>query len=125
MLVSDRHQKVDEIEGRLLQLRRWTVEHHRSHTNRLSSLLQAYKPGQMIVRRRAEIAGVQTRLENAAKNQLERARQRLLSLQRSTDFLGPQQTLERGYSITRKPTEKIQQRSDDVKTANYILTKLA
>ena len=35
MLVFDRQQKVDQIEGRLLQLLRWTVEHHRNHTNRL------------------------------------------------------------------------------------------
>jgi exodeoxyribonuclease VII large subunit len=125
MLVFDRQQKVDQIEGRLLQLLRWTVEHHRNHTNRLSSLLQAYKPGQVIVRRRAEIAGVQTRLENAAKNQLERARQRLLSLERSTALLGPQQTLERGYSITRKTTGEIVQRSDDVKIGDEILTRLA
>jgi exodeoxyribonuclease VII large subunit len=125
MLVLDRQQKVDQIEGRLLQLLRWTVEHHRNHTNRLSSLLQAYKPAQVIVRRRAEITGVQTRLENAAKNQLERARQRLLSLERSTALLGPQQTLERGYSITRKTTGEIVQRSDDVKIGDEILTRLA
>jgi exodeoxyribonuclease VII large subunit len=125
MLVLDRQQKVDQIEGRLLQLLRWTVEHHRSHTNRLSSLLQAYKPAEVIVRRRAELAAVQTRLENAAKYQLERARQRLLSLERSTALLGPQQTLERGYSITRKKTGEIVQRSTDVEAGQEILTRLA
>ena len=125
MLVLDRQQKIDQIESRLLQLLRWTVEHHRIHTNRLSGLLQAYKPAQVIVRRRAEITGVQARLENAAKNQLERARHRLLSLERSIALLGPQQTLERGYSITRKPTGEIVQRSDEVKPGDEILTRLA
>ena len=124
-LVQDRQQKVDQIESRLLQLLRWTVEHHRNVTNRLASLVQAYRPAQVVARRRTEVAGVQTRLENAAKYQLERAKQRLLSLQRSIALLGPEQTLQRGYSITRKPTGEILQRSEDVKPGDEILTRLA
>jgi len=124
-LIQDRQQKVDQTEGRLLQLLRWTVEHHRTHTNRLASLLQAYRPAQVVVRRRAEVAGVQTRLENASKNQLERAKQRLLSLERSIALLGPQQTLERGYSITRKTSGEILERSEDVEVGEEILTRLA
>ena len=124
-LIQDRQQKIDQIEARLLQLLRWTVEHHRTHTNRLASLLQAYRPGQVVVRRRAEVAGVQTRLENAAKYQLERAKQKLVSLERSISLLGPQQTLQRGYSITRKTNGEILQRSEDVKPGDEILTRLA
>jgi exodeoxyribonuclease VII large subunit len=124
-LIQDRQQKVDQIEVRLLQMLRWTVEHHRTHTNRLASLLQAYRPGQVVARRRTEVAGVQARLENAAKNQLERAKQRLVSLQRSTALLGPEQTLQRGYSITRKMTGEILQRSGDVEPGDEILTRLA
>ena len=124
-LIQDRQQKVDQIEARLLQLLRWTVEHHRSHTNRLASLLQAYRPAQVVVRRRAEVAGVQSRLENAAKYQLERAKQKLVSLERSIALLGPEQTLRRGYSITRKTNGEILQRSEDVKPGDEILTRLA
>ncbi|MBV8228243.1 MAG: exodeoxyribonuclease VII large subunit, partial [Verrucomicrobia bacterium] len=124
-LIRDRQQKIDQIELRLLQLLRWTVEHHRTHTNRLASLLQAYRPDQVIARRRAELAGVQTRLVNAATYQLERAKQRLLSLERSTALLGPQQTLQRGYSITRKATGEILQRSGDVKEGDEIITRVA
>ncbi|MBV8213054.1 MAG: exodeoxyribonuclease VII large subunit [Verrucomicrobia bacterium] len=124
-LIEDRQQKIDQVEARLLQLLRWTVEHHRTHTNRLASLLQAYRPAQMVVRRRAEVAGVQTRLENAVKNQVERAKQKLLSLHRSISLLGPQQTLERGYSITRKPTGEILQRSEEVKPGEEMITQLA
>ena len=124
-LIQDRQQKVDQIEGRLLQLLRWTVEHHRTHTNRLASLLQAYRPAQVVIRRRAEVAGVQSRLENAAKYQLERAKQKLVSLERSIALLGPEQTLRRGYSITRKTNGEILQRSEDVKPGDEILTRLA
>jgi exodeoxyribonuclease VII large subunit len=124
-LIHDRQQKVDQIEARLLQLLRWTVEHHRTHTNRLASLLQAYRPAQVVVRRRAEVAGVQARLENAAKYQLERAKQKLVSLERSIALLGPEQTLRRGYSITRKTNGEILQRSEDVKPGDEILTRLA
>jgi len=124
-LIQDRQQKVDQTEGRLLQLLRWTVEHHRAHTNRLASLLQAYRPAQVVVRRRAEVAGVQTRLENVAKYQLERAKQRLASLERSIALLGPEQTLQRGYSITRKATGEILERSEDVEVGEEILTRLA
>ena len=124
-LIQDRQQKADQIETRLFQLLRWTVEHHRAHTNRLASLLQAYRPAQVVARRRTEIAGVQTRLENAARYQLERAQQKLLSLERSIALLGPEQTLQRGYSITRKPTGEILQRSEDLKPGDEILTRLA
>jgi exodeoxyribonuclease VII large subunit len=124
-LIQDRQQKVDQIEARLLQLLRWTVEHHRTHTNRLASLLQAYKPAQVIARRRAEVASIKARLENAAKYQLERAKQRLGSLERSIALLGPQQTLERGYSITRKISGEIVQRREDVEVGEEILTRLA
>ena len=124
-LIQDRQQKTDQIEIRLLQLLRWTVEHHRAHTNRLASLVQAYRPAQMVARRRTEVAGVQTRLENVVTYQLERAKQKLLSLQRSIALLGPEQTLQRGYSITRKPTGEILQRSEEVKPGDEILTRLA
>jgi exodeoxyribonuclease VII large subunit len=124
-LIQDRQQKTDQIETRLLQLLRWTVEHHRDHTNRLASLLQAYRPAQVVVRRRTEVAGIQTRLANVVTYQLERAKQKLLSLQRSIALLGPEQTLQRGYSITRKPTGEILQRSEDVKPGDEILTRLA
>jgi exodeoxyribonuclease VII large subunit len=124
-LIHDRQQKVDQTEARLLQLLRWTVEHHRTHTNRLASLLQAYRPAQVVVRRRSEVAGVQARLENAAKHQLERAKQKLVSLERSIALLGPEQTLRRGYSITRKTNGEILQRSVDVKPGDEILTRLA
>jgi exodeoxyribonuclease VII large subunit len=124
-LIQDRQQKVDQTEGRLLQLLRWTVEHHRTHTHRLASLLQAYRPAQVVVRRRAEVAGVQTRLGNTAKYQLERAKQRLVSLERSIALLGPEQTLQRGYSITRKTNGEILERSEEVKPGDEILTRLA
>jgi exodeoxyribonuclease VII large subunit len=124
-LVQDRQQKVDQIELRLLQLLRWTVEHHRTHTNRLFSLLQAYRPAQVVARRRAEVAAVQARLGNAATYQLERVKQRLLSAQRSIALLGPEQTLQRGYSITRKTSGEIVQRSSDVEAGEEILTRLA
>jgi exodeoxyribonuclease VII large subunit len=124
-LVQDRQQKVDQIELRLLQLLRWTVEHHRAHTNRLSSLVQAYRPAQVVARRRTEVAGVQARLANAATYQIERAKQNLLSLRRSIALLGPEQTLQRGYSITRKPTGEILRRSEDVRPGDEILTRLS
>lgn len=124
-LVQDRQQKVDQIEVRLLQLLRWTVEHHRTHTNRLSSLLQAYRPAQVVSRRRADVAAVQARLGHAVKYQLERVKQRLLSVQRSIALLGPEQTLQRGYSITRKTSGEIVQRSSEVEAGEEILTRLA
>jgi exodeoxyribonuclease VII large subunit len=124
-LIQDRQQKIDQTEVRLLQLLRWTVEHHRAHTNRLASLLQAYRPAQVVIRRRAEVAGVQSRLESAANYQFERTKQKLVSLERSITLLGPQQTLQRGYSITRKTNGEILHRSGDVNSGEEILTRLA
>jgi exodeoxyribonuclease VII large subunit len=124
-LIFDRQQKIDQLEARLLQLLRWTIEHHRVHTNRLGALLQAYKPAQVLVRRRAELASQQARLENAVNRQLDRAKQHLTALHRSVLLLGPAQTLQRGYSITRKLSGEIVQRSADVEPGEEIQTRLA
>jgi exodeoxyribonuclease VII large subunit len=124
-LIFDRQQKIDQLEARLLQLLRWTIEHHRVHTNRLGALLRAYKPAQVLVRRRAELASQQARLENAVNRQLDRAKQHLTALHRSVLLLGPAQTLQRGYSITRKLSGEIVQRSADVEPGEEIQTRLA
>jgi exodeoxyribonuclease VII large subunit len=71
------------------------------------------------------VAAVQARLGHAVKYQLERVKQRLLSVQRSIALLGPEQTLQRGYSITRKTSGEIVQRSGEVEAGEEILTRLA
>ena len=124
-LVVERQQTVDQLELRLQQLLRWTLEHHRAQTARLESLLQAYKPAQILVRRKSELAALQNRLENGVHRHLERAKQQLTALQRSAALLGPEQTLQRGYSITRNAAGEILHKSTDVKPGDEIRTRLA
>ncbi|MBV8816294.1 MAG: exodeoxyribonuclease VII large subunit [Verrucomicrobia bacterium] len=124
-LILDRQQKIDQSEGRLFQVLRWTIKHHHAQMDRLAALLQAYKPAQVLVRRRAELTAQRARLENALKQQIDRAKQHLTALHRSMLLLGPEQTLQRGYSITRKLTGEIVQRSIDVGPGEEIRTRLA
>ena len=93
--------------------------------DRLAALLQACKPAQVLVRRRAELTSQRARLENALKQQIDRAKQHVTALHRSMLLLGPEQTLQRGYSITRKLTGEIVQRSIDVGPGEEIRTRLA
>jgi exodeoxyribonuclease VII large subunit len=124
-LLFDRQQKIDQLEARLLQCLRWAIKHHQVQTDRFAALLQAYKPAQVLVRRRAELTSQRARLGNALKQHLDRAKQRVAALHRSMLLLGPEQTLQRGYSITRKLTGEIVQRSADVEPGEEIQTRLA
>jgi exodeoxyribonuclease VII large subunit len=63
-------------------------------------LLAAYRPANVIELRRREIAGFAGRIRNAAFQTLDLWKRRTSSLEKMVQLLGPQQTLERGYTIT-------------------------
>ena len=99
-ILRERQQRVDLLESRLVQLRTATFDQYRAHLHRLQSLLAAYRPANVIELRRREIAGFAGRIRNAAFQTLDLWKRRTSSLEKMLQLLGPQQTLERGYTIT-------------------------
>ena len=99
-ILREPQQRVDLLESRLLQLRTTTFDQYRAHLHRLQSLLAAYRPANVLELRRREIAGFAGRIRNAASQTLDLWKRRTSSLEKMLQLLGPQQTLERGYTIT-------------------------
>jgi len=99
-ILRERQQRVDLLESRLVQLRTATFDQYRAQLHRLQSLLTAYRPANVIELRRREIGGFAARIRNAAFQTLDLWKRRTSSLEKMVELLGPQQTLERGYTIT-------------------------
>jgi exodeoxyribonuclease VII large subunit len=124
-LISERQQHVDQLEGKLNQARTWFLQQRRDQIRRLSAILLAYHPREVLRARRATLVTGSNRFQHVAKQQLEHCRLRLQSLRKSLVLLGPQQTLERGYSITQKMGGEIVHQTGNVAPGEQIVTLLA
>jgi exodeoxyribonuclease VII large subunit len=123
-LISERQQHVDQLEAKLNQARTWFLQQRRDQIRRLSSVLLAYHPREVLRTRRATLVTCSNRFHHLAKQQVEHCRLRLQSLRKSLVLLGPQQTLERGYSITQKAAGEILHRAADASPGERIVTLL-
>ena len=123
-LISERQQHVDQLEAKLNQARAWFLQQRRDQIRRLSGILLAYHPREVLRTRRATLVTCSNRFQHLAKQQLEHCRLRLQSLRKSLVLLGPQQTLERGYSITQKAAGEILHRAADASPGERIVTLL-
>jgi exodeoxyribonuclease VII large subunit len=99
-ILRESQQRVDQFESRLVQLRMAAFDQYRAHLFRLQSLLAAYRPANVLGARRREIAGFAVRIRNATFQTLDHWQRRTSSLEKMLQLLGPQQTLERGYTVT-------------------------
>ena len=98
--MRESQQRVDQFESRLVQLRMAAFDQYRAHLFRLQSLLAAYRPANVLGARRREIAGFAVRIGNATFQTLDHWKRRTSSLEKMLQLLDPQQTLERGYTVT-------------------------
>jgi exodeoxyribonuclease VII large subunit len=124
-VISERQQHVDQLEAKLNQARTWFLHQRRDQIRRLSAILLAYHPREVLRTRRATLVTCSSRFQHVAKQQLEHCRLRLQSLRKSLVLLGPQQTLERGYSITQRAAGEIVHQAGDVVPGEQIVTLLA
>jgi exodeoxyribonuclease VII large subunit len=106
-LISERQQRVDQLEIRMAQLRDWLLKQRREHLLRLTSLVMMFKPGEVLERRKKEITLFQEKLRSAIRQQFDREQHQLRRLSESIRLLGPEQTLRRGYSITEDERGKV------------------
>jgi exodeoxyribonuclease VII large subunit len=100
-IFQERQQRLDQLEGRLQAFPPATLEKLRTRVHQLDALVQALRPAQQIQLGRREHQHLQNRLVTATAARLDGHRDHLLAAVRHLRLLGPQQTLERGYSITR------------------------
>lgn len=119
-------QRLDELEQGLRRLITHQLQQRQSRLRELSARLLRHHPGhrfERVEQRRLLLAG---RLRQAIRFYLERKQQALNTLARTLDTVSPLATLERGYSITLRPsTGQVVQTSKALKIGEQIETRLA
>jgi exodeoxyribonuclease VII large subunit len=124
--LQQQQQRQDELEQRLI--RGVNLQLQQQHT-RLKSIyhrLYAVEPRRSMAPLKEQIYTLGQRLLRSINSHSERRRQLLLAASRNLNALSPLATLERGYSITSKPsTGKIIQDPVDISVGDRIETRLA
>ena len=122
---QERQQRLDQLEGRLQALPSATLEKLRARVHRLDGLVQAFRPVQQIQLGRCDYQHLRNRLAAAMAARLGSQRERLLAAVRHLRLLGPQQTLERGYSITRDEQGRVIHGAAQVRPGETIRTQVS
>jgi len=87
--------------------------------------LREHRPDQMLAMRRHQVEAVAGRLRILATQQMEKAKRRLEHSAALLRILGPQATLDRGYSITRNASGEIIRSAAQVKPGDTLITRVA
>jgi exodeoxyribonuclease VII large subunit len=124
-LISERQQRVDQLELRVGQLRDWFLKQRREQVLRLASLVMMFKPADVLERRKKEIAFSNEKLHSTMHRRIEQERLHLRRLTEAVRLLGPEQTLARGYSITEDENGKIIHSVNSVAVNQKLKTILA
>jgi exodeoxyribonuclease VII large subunit len=106
-IFQERQQRLDQLEYRLSQGRRHTVDRLAAKITHLARVIGLHRPDRELAMRRAEVSELERRLSAAASRSLQFNSGRAKELARTLAVLGPQQTLERGYTITLDPDGKV------------------
>ena len=124
-LIFERQQRVDQLEMRLVQLGKDVFQQRRSRIEKILMFLSAFRPDRLLQAKRAELAVLEMRLRRSLSANVEFRKSRVTELANVIRLLGPQQTLERGYSITLDARGNVIRSVQDLEPGDRIQTKLA
>jgi exodeoxyribonuclease VII large subunit len=124
-LIVERQQRVDQLEMRLLEIRKNVFQQRRSRIEKMVAFLSAFRPERWLQAKRGEVAGLELRLRRIAASKLDSHKNRLGELANFLRLLGPRQTLERGYSITLDGDGNVARSIQALRVGDPIRTKLA
>ncbi|MDX1251995.1 MAG: exodeoxyribonuclease VII large subunit [Gammaproteobacteria bacterium] len=99
-------QRLDELEGRLHQVRRGMLRHKRVLLSELSARLHRHIPLHRLTQLQIHHENLRQRLHAMLRLTLERKQQRLNAASRALDAVSPLATLGRGYAIVRTLPEQ-------------------
>ncbi|USH01867.1 exodeoxyribonuclease VII large subunit [Grimontia kaedaensis] len=118
--LQQQSQQFDELERRLHQSMRYTLQTEAQRLDRASQKLERYSPANQIPGQKAQLGYVEQRLIEAMRRQL-RQHQHALALQMETlDAVSPLATLARGYSITRNDKGEVIRSASSLKSGDQI-----
>ncbi len=99
-LIVERQQRVDHLEMRLVQIGKNVFQQRRTQIERMLVFLSAFRSDRLLQAKRGELAALKLRLTRIVSSSVEARKNRVAELANLVRLLGPEQTLERGYSIT-------------------------
>ena len=124
-LLGERQQQVDQIELRLAQAGLSAFDRRRSQIAKILAFLSAFRPDRLLDAKRRELAVTETRLKRVLWVRIEYQKDSIRRLANSIRLLGPQQTLERGYSITLDANRNVIRSARSIKVGDALSTKFA
>ncbi|HEY0369615.1 MAG TPA: exodeoxyribonuclease VII large subunit [Chthoniobacterales bacterium] len=98
--MNEARQRLDWLRESLTKDLRQSAAEKRQRLTTAMNKLQAHSPAREIILRRSRFANFEQRLRTSAPHLLEHVRQRFTRAERVLRVLGPDATLERGYTIT-------------------------
>jgi exodeoxyribonuclease VII large subunit len=122
-LLVERQQLVDQLEMRLSRVGSSAFDLRRSQIAKILASLSAFRPDRLLDTKRREIAVAEMRLKRIVLVRIAYQRDSVCRLANSIRLLGPQQTLERGYSITLDANRNVVRSAGSVKAGDVLLTK--
>jgi exodeoxyribonuclease VII large subunit len=124
-LIVERQQRVDQLEMRLSEIWKNSLQQRRSGIEKILTFLSAFRPERWLQAKRGELAGLEARLRRAASSKLDSGKNRVAELANFLRLLGPRQTLERGYAITLAVDGSVVRSIQALKIGDQLQTKLA
>jgi exodeoxyribonuclease VII large subunit len=121
----ERQQQVDQIELRLAQAGLSAFDRRRSQVAKILAFLSAFRPDRLLDAKRRDLALTEMRLKRVVLARIESQRDAIRRLANSIRLLGPQQTLERGYSITLDANRNVIRSAGSIKVGDALSTKFA
>jgi len=97
-------QRLDDLQSSLIRSARVQLREHQGRFVSLAQRLGQIRPGTQIKKRRDTLTQTERRLRELARHQLERLESRLQQVEGKLRLLGPENVLQRGYSITMDET---------------------
>ena len=98
--LGESSQRLDQLQETLNRELRDRLMERKQQVDSLLSVIRQYRPDQVIRLKQQELARVAVHLKETALTRLASDRHRLQRIENVLRVLGPQATLERGYSIT-------------------------
>ena len=124
-VLQERQQRLDQLEHRLSALPAAALERMRERVRQLHALLQASRPDRQLEQGRRDWRFLGERLLTSFDAQFASKRDHLLGVLRNLRLLGPQQTLARGYSITRDAAGNVIRHATQVRAGEVLHTRVS
>jgi len=124
-LLVERQQQIDQLELRLSQAGSNAFAQRHSQIAKLLAFLSAFRPDHLLDAKRREVALAEIRLKQIVLARIESRKDSVRRLANSIRLLGPQQTLERGYSITLDANRNIVRSAGSVQVGDALCNRFA